>query len=271
MSRNDYGTASGVKRWRRHPTANPETRLRLFCFPYAGGGGAVFRTWQAALPPAIEVCAVQLPGREDRVREAPYTHLAPLVQALTAALYPYLGDGVPFAFYGHSMGSLIGFELARCLRREDAPGPVLLFVAAHRAPQLPDRNPPVHRLPDRALLERLRDLGGTRGEVLDDAELRALFFPLLRADFAVCETYRYIADDPLPCPIVAMGGVNDPEVRLADLAAWRAQTSDQFMLRLLPGGHFFPVSSCPLLLREITGHLIPYLQPDREAGVYGRP
>jgi medium-chain acyl-[acyl-carrier-protein] hydrolase len=146
---------------------------------------------------------------------------------------------VPFAFFGHSMGALISFELARQLRRQHAPGPIALFVSAHRAPQRPAPNPPVHSLPQDEFVEELRRLNGTPEAVFQDAELMQLLLPTLRADFAVCETYTYMPEEPLECPILAFGGLQDHEVSRDDLAAWRAQTHRTFKLRMVPGDHFF--------------------------------
>ena len=223
--------------WLPYARANARTRLRLFCFPYAGGSASIFRMWSAMLPPEIEVCAVQLPGRENRVRELPLTQLNLLIQVLTEAFLPYLN--MPFAFFGHSMGALVSFELARQLRRQNYPTPLHLFVSAHRAPQIRNFSPPIHQLPETLFVEKLRLLNGTASEVLEDDELMQLLQPTLRADFAICETYSYTTEDPLVCPISAFGGLYDDEVSYNDLAAWHEQTSSLFTLHILPGNHFF--------------------------------
>lgn len=212
-------------------------RLRLFCFPYAGGAAAVFREAAEHLPDDIEIYAVQLPGRPPRMRDAPCTSLAELVEAVSVALHPALD--LPFALLGHSMGGLLAFELARTLRRQGGPAPLHLFVSACRAPQLPRVEPPAHRLPDAAFIERLRSLGGTPEAMLANPELMELFLPTLRADFAVSETYGCAPEPPLDCPITAFGGIDDLQVSRQDLAAWRTQTGGPFQVRMLPGAHFF--------------------------------
>lgn len=246
-----------AERWLMLSKPNPQARLRLFCLPYAGGGAALYRGWAAALPAAIEVCAVQLPGRETRWREPPFTRMAPLIEALAAVLAPYLDR--PFALFGHSMGALIAFEAARRLRGPSGLGPVHLMVAAHRAPQLPPVAAPCHALPDAALKERLITFNGTPAEVLANAELMALLLPLVRSDFELVETYTF-ADAPLlDCPLTAMGGADDAETSKEALDAWRAVTRGRFRLRLLPGGHFFIHQSGAALLAALSAELQDYL------------
>jgi medium-chain acyl-[acyl-carrier-protein] hydrolase len=228
-------------------------RLRLFCFPYAGGGGAMYHTWTAALPNA-EVCPIQLPGRESRMREPALTRVSLLVDALAIAMRPYLST--PFAFYGHSMGALISFELARRLIRDGQPGPRHLFVAARRAPQLRDDRPVLHTQPEPAFVEQVSIRYGALPKVIaDDRELMRLFMPTLRADLAVCETYEYQDGAPFDCPISVFGGWQDSGVGRADLDAWRLQTAAQFSLRMFAGDHFFIKSAKAELLRAISDDL----------------
>ena len=225
---------SWLVRWRR----NPKARFRLFCFPHAGAGASAFKSWPGQLPLEVEICAVQLPGRETKLREAPITDLTGLVQKLAEVVSPYLDK--QFGFFGHSMGGLVSFELARRLRSERKAGPVRLFISAYRAPQLPDPDTPIHELPDAAFLADLRMLYGTAHSGWQDAELIELYLPVLRADLAVCETYAYATDDPLDCPITVYGGLEDQKVKREELAAWRVQTRCAFDLRMIPGNHFFP-------------------------------
>ncbi|MBE3560032.1 MAG: thioesterase [Ktedonobacteraceae bacterium] len=241
--------------WITQTKAQP--RLRLFCFPYAGGGAAIYRTWQEQFPAEIEVCPVHLPGRESRIKEAPYTRLAPLIEALAQALEPFMY--IPFAFFGHSMGTLISFELARHLRRRHAPMPVRLFVAAHRAPQLPDRGEPQYLLPDDELIDSLRRLGGTPPAILQHEELMRIVLSILRADFELCETYVYTPEEPLDLPISAYGGEQDTLVSRQELQAWALQTQRAFTLDMLAGNHFFLQSQQPLLLQNIAQQLQCYV------------
>jgi len=232
---------------------NAQASLRLFCFPYAGGRASLFRTWSDQLPTTVQVCPIQLPGRGSHTRQPPFTQISPLVEALAEALLPHLDQ--PFALFGHSMGAIISFELARQLRRERRPEPVHLFVSGARAPQVSDRDPPIYNLPDSELLEKLRRLNGTPQEVLEHPELVQLVLPILRADFEAIQTYAYAPGPPLGCPISAFGGVDDHEVSCEHLEAWREQTTAGFRLRMLPGDHFFLQAAQPLLLRTLSQQL----------------
>jgi len=237
--------------WISYHKPGPKTRLRLFCFPYAGAGALIFRTWSDSLPADVEVCPVQLPGRGTRMTERPFTQLSLLVEALAQALAPLL-DG-PFAFFGHSLGALISFELARRIRRQYGLHPARLFVSAARAPQIPHRGPSIHTLPDKEFFMELRRLNGTPSELLGHEELMEIMLPILRADFALYETYLYSIEPPLNCPISAFGGLQDSKVSESDLGAWRAQTSVSFSLQMFPGDHFFLKQ--PLLLRSLVQEL----------------
>lgn len=216
---------------------NPGARLRLFCFPYAGGMANIYRKWPELLPRTVEVWAIQPPGRGSRFREPPFTRLPDLTEQLVPALRSYLTR--PFAFFGHSMGTHIGFELARRLRRERLPGPLHLFVSGCRALQLKEDMPQTHLLPDAEFVAELRRLSGTPREVLEHPELMQLLLPLLRADFALTQIYQYQEEPPLDCPITAFGGWQDEEIDRASVEAWGKQTTAAFSSYMLPGDHFF--------------------------------
>jgi medium-chain acyl-[acyl-carrier-protein] hydrolase len=243
--------------WVSFPRPNPDAALRIFFFPYAGGNSLMYRTWPEHLPASVEVCAVQLPGREARLREPSYRDLPPLVEALADALPPHLDK--PFAFFGHSMGALISFELSRELRRRGGPTPSHLFVSGHRAPQIETDVPPTYDLPTPEFLEEIRRFNGTPREVLEHPELMQLFLPLLRSDFALCQTYVYRPEPPLDCPINVYGGVEDRDVPREHLEAWREQTSAAFTLRMFPGDHFFLRKFQPLLLDTFSQQLMTLL------------
>lgn len=239
--------------WLLSVKSNPQVSLRLFCFPYAGGGASIFHSWPKSLPTNVEVCAVLLPGRGPRITEKPFTIMSSLIHALIEALLPYFDK--PFAFFGHSMGALVSFELARQLRKQYNITPLHLLVSAARAPQVRSRAMPVHTLPKRDFVRILRGLDETPRELLGNSELIQLLLPALRADFAVCETYTYMKESPLDCSISAIGGLQDRRVSRGHLEAWRHQTSLSFSLRMLPSDHFFLHTAqhlfLPLLSQEL--------------------
>ncbi|HEX7181023.1 MAG TPA: thioesterase II family protein [Thermoanaerobaculia bacterium] len=226
-----------AERWLAFREAKPRARVRMFCFPYAGGGASTYRGWSASLPPDVEVCPVQLPGRESRLREEPFTRPEPLIRILADVLAPHMD--MPFVFFGHSMGGMISFELSRELRRRGRTLPLHLFVSGRRAPHVPPREEPIHNLPEPEFIEELRRLQGTPEEVLQHAELMKLLTPVLRADFSVNETYTYTEEEPLDPGISAFGGLGDDEVTREDLEGWKQHTRGKFRLRMLPGDHFF--------------------------------
>ncbi|MGG6293701.1 thioesterase II family protein [Leptolyngbya sp. AN02str] len=245
--------------WITCPQPNPAAKLRLFCLPYAGGGASSFRAWSAPLLPSIEVCPIELPGRGSRFQEPPYTRLTPLIQDLAQALLPYLD--IPFAFFGHSMGALLSFELAQFLSQTYKLTPTCLAVAGRPAPHLPNCGSPIHALPDSEFLQKLREFNGTPEPVLANAELMQILLPTLRADFAVIETFAYAASPVLNCAIATFGGQDDPKVSLADLEAWREQTHSTFLLHLLPGDHFFIHSTQAQLLSILKPFLAQTVSP----------
>lgn len=230
-----------------HRAARPRPAVRLVCLPYAGGGASVFDDWPELLPERIEPLAIQLPGREERQAEEPFTALAPLVRVLTQVLRPYLQ--VPVALFGHCAGSLLAFELARELRRRLGADVRHLFVASHAAPNVPIPGQGIHRLPDDRLKERLREIGGTPDVVLANAELLDFLLPSLRADFALWDGYRWADGAPLACAVTAFGGRWDTGLDAGDLEAWRRHALGAFRLRILEGGHFLVSDAAS----ELTG------------------
>jgi surfactin synthase thioesterase subunit/glycosyltransferase involved in cell wall biosynthesis len=206
----------------------PADGLRLFCFPHAGGGAAAFQGWAERLPQSVAMTPMH-PPRTNNMAE------------LAAALYESIGGylGQPFAFFGHSMGAVVAFELARLLRRQNQPAPRVLVVSGARAPQFRRGHVPPPEPSDGEFVEALRRLEGTPREVLDNPSLLQLILPALREDAAIYRNYIYSEEPPLDCPIRAYGGAEDPSVHRQHLEGWAAQTTAAFAMRVFPGGHFY--------------------------------
>jgi medium-chain acyl-[acyl-carrier-protein] hydrolase len=243
---------SAVEKWLPVWRPREDAALRLFPLPYAGGDATIYGPWLKELPPDIELCLVQLPGRGRRLSEPMYTELEPLVGALADALAPALD--LPFALFGHSLGAVVCFELARELRRRGGPLPSHLLVSGRPAPQLPGRYEPLHDLPDGEFLQRLHDRYGYAAPARDEQidELVELMLPTIRSDVRISDRYACRAEAPLDCPITAFGGLEDPTVLRDELAGWQAQTRGRFEIRMLPGGHFYLESQHRFLVRFIV-------------------
>jgi surfactin synthase thioesterase subunit len=238
--------------WLQIPEPRPGARLRLYCIPYAGGGPGAFRSWSPGLAEQVELRTVLLPGRERRFAEPALDSIGGIADLLVPALAPHLEP--PFAMFGHSMGAMVGYEVARRLSASAQP-PVCFLVSGARAPHIPHRGPIYHRLPDARFIDAVRGLGGTPRELLEHEEILELMLPTLRADFRAAETYIRQPAPPLSCPVTAFGGAEDALVAHEDLAAWSAHTSEQFQLHLLPGDHFFLGTAQDRLLAIVNDEL----------------
>ncbi len=235
--------------WLATRSLDPKAEARLFCFPYAGGGASLFRPWAGGLPAGVDICPVELPGRGWRMLEPAFDRIDCLVEAAYAGLRQFFN--VKFAFFGHSLGALVCFELARLLQERHDPVPEHLFVSACRAPQLPNDDLPLTAGTDQQFIEALQGLKGTPPEVLDNAELMELLLPTLRADFAACEQYVYHPREQITVPITAFGGLEDTMVTEDHLEPWREVTTASFELTMVQGDHFFLNGSWPSLLQSI--------------------
>jgi medium-chain acyl-[acyl-carrier-protein] hydrolase len=233
----------------------------MFCFSYAGGSAHAFSPWARALPPQLEVLAVQLPGRGARIFEPPYTSLPALIHDVATALRPFLNK--PFVLFGHSMGAIISFELARYFRARGMQKPRHLFLSGSYSPRHRVRDIMRSTLTDDDLIKELRSFNGASSQALDNIQLMRMMLPTIRADFAVCETYVYEAGSPLEVPISAFGGLEDPDVPQEGLQLWEEETKEQFVLRMFPGGHFYLHTAQSATLQAVLKDLAPHLETVR--------
>jgi medium-chain acyl-[acyl-carrier-protein] hydrolase len=215
----------------------------------------MYRTWGTQFPDTVEVIGVQLPGREALIADALQDSIAALVAAVRGSVEPFLDR--PFAFFGHSMGAWIAFELTRALRRDGQRMPEHLFASGRRAPQIEASQTLLHKLADEDLVHTvMRLFGGIPDVVRAEPELMALLLPVLRADLKAIETYAYQPDSPLPCPISAFGGLDDHQVSSSDLKAWSEQTQRAFRVRTFPGSHFYLNESSQASLCQAIGRTV---------------
>jgi surfactin synthase thioesterase subunit len=228
---------NGPGSWLRRFATAGEAAPRLVCFPHAGGSASFYRPFAQALSPAIDVLAVQYPGRQDR-RAEPCLTAIPVLAGLICDVLAGVLDR-PVAFLGHSMGAVVAFEVARLLQPGWPGQPVRLFVAGRRAPTR-WRPEDIHTRDDDGVVAAVKALGSAESSLLDDDEIRAMALPAIRADYRAVETYEYRPGEPLSCPITALIGADDPLVSLKEARDWEQQAPPgAFDLRVLPGGHFF--------------------------------
>lgn len=246
--------SSSANAWFVCTQANPEADTRLFLFPYAGGGPAVFRKWSAKPLNHTEAWIAHYPGRGSRHSESPVKQITTLAERLSQAIQPLLDK--PFALFGHSLGGLVAFELARYLRKGNLPQPTVLFVSACGAPHLPDPHPPIHTLPGSEFTEALKELNGIPSELFHQSNVMELLVPILRADLEAIESYLYTPNEPpLNCTIIAFGGLDDPRVSRERLEGWISHTDSSFKSQYFPGDHFFINTARESIMASITAEI----------------
>jgi surfactin synthase thioesterase subunit len=223
-------------KWIARPRPPAEVKLRMFCFPHVGAGGAAFNSWLDRLPADVELCAIRLPGRENRLREPLLDDSLELFESLEPVLTPLLD--VAYVLVGHCSGSVLAYELARRLSSAGAARPTMLILSSTDGPSVRRIDDPLHLLPRRELLSRVVEFGGMAREVLDDPDLMAIFERILRADYRVIERLEYSPGPPLDVPITVVGGRHDEFATCPGMAAWSAETTKEFSLHLLDAGHY---------------------------------
>jgi medium-chain acyl-[acyl-carrier-protein] hydrolase len=250
--------SSAIIRLRHRPAA----LVRLFCFPPAGRGAYSFRSWAETCHPAMEVILIQLPGRENRVDEAPFTSMGQIVSALGSEFCDLLDR--PYALYGHSLGAKIAFEIARETRRRELPQPKRLYAAAAAGPAVKWCHPGLRQMTDADLLREIQlRYGAIPLEVLEHRDLCAPLTAALRADLAVIESYDYAAEPPISTPIACFCGTDDTMTPECEVLEWAEHTCAGFHLERFPGGHFFPDQARARILDWIAGDLQADLNRER--------
>jgi len=234
--------------------------LRLYAFAYAGGGATSFQTWQSRLHPAIELCALQLPGRGARYREVPYREFKPLVDRLCTEIQGQASP-LPFAFFGHSLGALLAFEVARRLKELGAKQPLHLFVSGCQAPQFRGPSKGLSKLEDERLIEELRHYAGTPREILEHQELMSLLLPCIRADFALVDDYRYEETPMLDIRMAVLAGKKDKRESIDQVNGWARETRNSCRIHWFEGDHFFIIPELQSVLECIHSELGPCLGP----------
>jgi medium-chain acyl-[acyl-carrier-protein] hydrolase len=233
------------------PFRDDAALVRIFCLPHAGGSAAFYLPLRRRMPPGIDFCPLELPGRAGRVEEPLLTTMSALIDHLADALPPLLH--VPFAWFGHSAGALMAYAAARQLRARDGRGACHVFVSGH-APARPTVEPPL-ALSDSDLLGVLSRLGATPPSVLARRDLMSLVLPAVRADLAVAATCQAHDATPIACPLTAFAGADDAAIEPGALTAWGRSTSGPFRLRLFDGRHFYLSHAADDLVRELLQDL----------------
>ncbi len=233
-------------------------KIKLFCFPFAGGSAAVFNPWRPLLSQHIELRAVELAGRGRRIREPLYSSIPDAVDDVYSIIKDELDKG-PYALFGHSMGSVIAFELTYKIRKNNLPEPIHIFFSGRGAPHMPtDQKKKYHLMPDAEFRLEMIELGGTAKEFFEHPELVEVFLPLLRGDLKVNENYEF-TEKPgkLNCGITILNGTEDEEVSLEEAEAWREHTDHNCSTYQFAGGHFFINDEAEAIVRIINNSLPP--------------
>ena len=241
-----------VRRYR--PAAGAKTSL--VCFPHAGGSASFFAPVARSLPPAVEVLALQYPGRQDRRHEPTIESIPELADRLFEVLRGLPGsDGRRLAFFGHSMGATVAFEVIRRFEGECGVSPAMFWASARRAPSIPPDGRAVHRMDDEGLIAELRRVSGTDSALFADDELLRSLLPAIRGDYKAVETYACPAGAGVACPITVFAGDADPLTSADQVSAWRGHTTGDFAMRVFPGGHFYLTARTAEVVRAIRERL----------------
>ncbi|MFF1560542.1 thioesterase II family protein [Streptomyces sp. NPDC058279] len=222
--------------WVRRYHASDESPIQLVCLPHAGGSASFYFPMSQSLAPAVDVLSVQYKGRQDRRDEPGITDIGAFADALTAQLIPWLDR--PLAFFGHSMGAVLAFEVTRRLERDHGTSPVRIFASGRRSPSS-YRHETVHLRDDDGIVREMRELSGTDARILGNEEILRMVLPAIRSDYTAIENYRAAPEDVVRAPITVLTGDADPKTSREEADAWESHTTGGFDIHRFPGGHFF--------------------------------
>lgn len=236
--------------WISIPKVAKDAKIRVFFFPFAGGGAGIYYQWAKDFPSNIEVCCVNLAGREKRFLEKAESNFSNLISDLYRAILPYTNK--PFAFFGHSMGALISYELAILFRKNSNILPSCLFLSARSAPHIKHNQEHIHNLPDDLFVERLhKRYNGIPSVIMSEKDLLNLFLPTLRADIKMVELHEHKEKEALSCPIVAFCGSEDNIATKENVSSWKDYTLSNFDIEIIEGDHFFINTSKSIIINKI--------------------
>nr|UPI48927.1 thioesterase [Micromonospora sp.] len=241
-----------VDRWLRRFHPKDAGEVRLVCFPHAGGSASYYFPMSRAMAPEVDVLVLQYPGRQDRRHEQPVDSVPRLADDVFAVLADRLAP--PFAFFGHSMGAVVAFEVARRFAREAGTAPLWFFASGRRAPSR-RRDGLVHTMDDAELVAELRRVGGTDARLLQDEELLASVLPAVRNDYRAIERYSWTPGPPVDCPVTVLVGESDPQTTVDEAMAWQDHFTGTCDLRVFPGGHFYLESAAAEVIETVGATL----------------
>jgi len=225
-------------------------KIRMICFPYAGGNSSTYMPWVNELPESVDLLAVELPGRSHRFGEPAYRNMEDLIEDLFEAFQ--ILTNKPYILMGHSLGSRVAFELMYRFKQQDLRMPEHFIASGSPAPHIKEKRKELYKLPSDEFKEELRKLNGTPEEVLENVELMKLAEPFIRADFELSETYTYCGNERFNCPISVFHGDKDTEISLSDAQAWEAHFVHSATMHIFPGDHFFIDKNRTNVLKKVN-------------------
>ena len=241
-------------RWFVVPKSNPEAVIRLFCFPYAGGNASTYTPWSDVLPASTELVIVQPPGRANRIEEQGYTSMQALVLALCDVVLPLLDK--PYAVFGHSLGSRVGYEFVHEAKRRAWPLPEYFIASGSSAPHVCREHKKISHLADKEFIEGLKRFGGPTELLLNNNHLLSLFLPLLRADFSIADSYFRGIGQALSCPVSVFGGLKDDDARVDELPTWQSHFEKPIVIEIFEGDHFYIESQWQAVAEQVSKTLL---------------